>query len=75
VPKEIAEALEAVKDNDEETKKLGVQLGTDMCKRLLEAGAPGLHLYTLNLERASISILENLGLLRGRVSSPSTLQS
>jgi len=69
VPPEIEKQLEAVKDDDEETKKLGVKLGTDMCKRLLEAGAPGLHLYTLNLERASVSILENLGMLKGRVRS------
>jgi len=70
VPPEIEKQLEAVKDDDEETKKLGVKLGTDMCKRLLEAGAPGLHLYTLNLERASVSILENLGMLKGRVEQP-----
>ena len=34
-----------------------------MCRRLLDAGTPGLHLYTLNLESAVVGILEQLGLL------------
>ena len=67
MPQEISDALEVVKDNDEEVKKLGIELGTKMCRRLLDAGSPGLHLYTLNLERTAIAILENLGLIKGRV--------
>ena len=34
-----------------------------MCKRILAAGIPGLHLYTLNLERSAIAILENLEII------------
>lgn len=68
VPSEMEFALEAVKDNDEEVKRIGVELGVRMCQKLLEAGAPGLHLYTLNLEKAAVSILEKLGLVEGRVS-------
>lgn len=60
-------ALETVKDNDEEVKRVGIELGVKMCTRLLEAGVPGVHLYTLNLEKAAVSILEKLGLLKGRV--------
>ena len=41
----------------------GVQHATDMCKRILAAGIPGLHLYTLNLERSAIAILENLEII------------
>ena len=41
----------------------GVQQATDMCKRILAAGIPGLHLYTLNLERSAIAILENLEII------------
>ena len=63
VPKDIEDALEAIKDNDEAVKNFGIDLGTRMCKRILESGTPGLHMYTLNTERSSVSILENLGLI------------
>ena len=46
----------------------GIQLGTDMCKRMLAEGTPGLHLYTLNLERSAIAILKNLSLVPKQVS-------
>ena len=29
----------------------------------MDAGTPGLHMYTLNLERSAVSILEQLGLI------------
>ena len=34
-----------------------------MCRRLLDAGTPGVHMYTLNLEQAAVGILEALGLI------------
>lgn len=42
----------------------GISLGTMMCQRLLDAGAPGLHMYTLNLEKTAVAILENVGLIQ-----------
>ena len=63
VPKDIEEALESIKDNDEAVKNFGIDLGTRMCKRILDSGTPGLHMYTLNTERSSVAILENLGLI------------
>jgi hypothetical protein len=38
------DALEAIKDNDEAVKVYGIQLGTDMCKQLLDAGTLCLYL-------------------------------
>jgi methylenetetrahydrofolate reductase (NADPH) len=35
-------------------KAEGVRIGTEMCKALLEGGAPGLHFYTLNLENVRL---------------------
>ena len=46
----------------------GVQQATEMCKRILAAGIPGLHLYTLNLERSAVAILENLEIIPRKVS-------
>lgn len=61
VPKHITDALEPIKNDDARVKQYGIELGAQMCRRLLAAGVPGLHFYTLNLERSVICILENLG--------------
>lgn len=68
VPEEVRSALEPIQGNDEAVKDYGVQLGISMCKELLEAGAPGLHFYTLNLERSVRRILEGLGFLASKTS-------
>ncbi|EFJ44235.1 hypothetical protein VOLCADRAFT_95450 [Volvox carteri f. nagariensis] len=71
VPADILEAVEAIKDNDEAVKNFGVDLGVRMCRRLLDAGVPGVHMYTLNLERSAVGILERLGLIdTARVPKP-----
>ena len=63
VPAHVAATVEALKDNDEALKAYGVSLGTLMAQRLLDAGAPGIHVYTLNLERSAVAILQNAGLV------------
>lgn len=63
VPQHIADALDAIKGNDDAVKAYGISLGTMMCQRLLAGGAPGVHMYTLNLERSAVAILENVGLI------------
>jgi len=47
--------------NDDEFKQWGITSGTEMCKNLLDAGAPGVHFYTLNLERVVVGTLLALG--------------
>lgn len=42
----------------------GVELGVEMCQKILDAGIPGLHMYTLNQEAACLAILEKLGILK-----------
>jgi Methylenetetrahydrofolate reductase len=49
-------------------QKFGIDQGTAMCKRILESGnVHGLHMYTLNMERSAVAILENLGLINDQV--------
>ncbi|TMW63252.1 hypothetical protein Poli38472_002193 [Pythium oligandrum] len=66
VPEEITQALDPIKDNDEAVKDYGVELGIKMSKELMAAGAPGLHFYTLNLERSVRRILDGLGILSSK---------
>lgn len=61
VPKEIEDAIEPIKHDDAKVKSYGIELGIQMCRKLLAAGSPGLHFYTLNLERSVNNILEGLG--------------
>ena len=34
-----------------------------MCRRLLDSGCPGIHLYSLNLEKTVLGILERMGMV------------
>ncbi|CAI5729649.1 unnamed protein product [Hyaloperonospora brassicae] len=68
VPDRVRQALEPIKDNDEAVKDYGVQLGIAMSQQLIDAGVPGLHFYTLNLERSVRRILEGLSSLSRHVS-------
>eukprot|EP00850_Spirogloea_muscicola_P007052 SM000034S12806 [mRNA] locus=s34:894582:899292:- [translate_table: standard] len=65
VPAHILGALEPIKENDEAVKAYGIHLGIQMCRRLIDSGVRTLHLYTLNLEKSSLSILQGLGLIDG----------
>lgn len=43
--------------DEKAVKAFGVEHGAEMCRALLAAGAPGLHFYTLNLEKVRVLVL------------------
>ncbi|AAS50537.2 AAR170Wp [Eremothecium gossypii ATCC 10895] len=64
LPPEFLERLEPVKDDDQAVREIGTVLVADMCRKILASGhVTHLHLYTMNLERASLMILERLQLI------------
>ena len=65
-PPEIAREIEARRFHDASVREYGEDLMTGICRRLLAGGAPGLHFYTLNLERSVQVILSRLGILPER---------
>ena len=62
VPEFVIKAVSKAGDDIDEAERIGVELATELCARLLEAGAPGLHFYTLNRSWAATEIFTNLGL-------------
>ena len=66
VPPEVVERVEAVADNPEDVRRVGVEMATELCQELLDAGAPGLHFYTLNRSTATREIYADLGLSGAR---------
>ena len=65
-PADLAARLDAVADDPAEVRRIGVEVASDLCRELLEAGAPGLHFYTLNRSPATREIFANLGLSAAR---------
>jgi len=52
----------SARGGDEAVRQAGVAMATELCEKLLEAGAPGLHFYTLNRSSATREIYAALGL-------------
>ncbi|MBI1349768.1 MAG: methylenetetrahydrofolate reductase [NAD(P)H] [Actinomycetales bacterium] len=61
-PADLAERFHAVADDADAVQALGVEVAAEMCQRLLDLGAPGLHFYTLNRSTATIEVYRALGL-------------
>ena len=65
IPRSLLDALEPHKNNDEKVRELGTKLVADMCRRILAEplGIKGLHFYTMNLEKGTRMLLEELNLV------------
>ncbi len=62
IPRWIRKRLEACGDDKNAIRKLGTEVVTTMCRRLLDDGAPGLHFYTMNQAGPTRAIWEQLDL-------------
>merc|ERR1712110_1131813 len=63
LPEGMANAAKAANTSDDVFKAWGIRFITDMCQKCLDGAAVGLHFYTLNLETATLAILQNLKLI------------
>jgi len=63
-PADLAARLQAVSERPEEVRRIGVEVATDLCQKLLTEGVPGLHFYTMNRSASTLEVYRNLGLTR-----------
>ena len=62
IPRWLRLKLQSYGDDVASIKALGLDVVTDLCRKLLDGGAPGLHFYTLNAAGAVSTIWQRLGL-------------
>jgi len=62
IPRWLRKRMEAYGDDRESIQAFGLEVVTELARRLLEAGAPGLHFYTMNQAWPTEAIWRNLGL-------------
>ncbi|MGD8927285.1 MAG: methylenetetrahydrofolate reductase [NAD(P)H] [Thioalkalispiraceae bacterium] len=62
IPRWIKKRLQDFADDKDSIRAFGEDVITELCQHLLEAGAPGLHFYTLNQANFTMSVWKNLGL-------------
>ncbi len=60
IPRWLRLRLEAYGDDLESLKAFGLEVTTELSQRLLDAGAPGLHFYTMNQAGPTQTVMSNL---------------
>ena len=62
IPADLAGRLEAAQDDKGAQFEIGVEYAIEQCRRLKQAGVPGMHFYVLNRSEATARILDALQL-------------
>lgn len=62
IPRWLRKRLEEFDDDLESIRAFGLDVVSEMCQRLLDQGAPGLHFYTMNQAELTLALWENLRL-------------
>ena len=67
IPRWMRRKFEGYGDDADSIRAFGLDVVTELCQRLIDLGAPGLHFYTLNQSALSLEIVRRLGLARSRL--------
>ena len=62
IPRWVRRKMEGYGDDSASIRAFGLDIVTDLCARLLEGGAPGLHFYTLNQAGLCSTVWQRLGI-------------
>jgi len=62
IPRWMRRKFESLGDDSDAIKAFGLDVVTDLAAKLIDAGAPGLHFYSMNQAGPTSTIVERLGL-------------
>ena len=60
IPRWVAQRMLAYADDAQSIRAFGAEVVAQLCRRLVDGGAPGLHFYTLNLAKPTLNVLDRL---------------
>ena len=60
IPRWVMQRMLAYADDVQSIRAFGAEVVAQLCRRLIDGGAPGLHFYTLNLAKPTLNVLERL---------------
>ncbi|MFP7722143.1 methylenetetrahydrofolate reductase [NAD(P)H] [Lysobacter sp. A3-1-A15] len=60
IPRWVAQRMLAYGDDVDSIRAFGADVVAQLCRRLLDGGAPALHFYTLNLAKPTLNVLDRL---------------
>ena len=60
IPVDILNRFSDVEEDSEAVRNLGIEVAYELCEKLLDLGAPGLHFYTMNTSSATLEIYRKL---------------
>ncbi|KGM57397.1 5,10-methylenetetrahydrofolate reductase [Lysobacter arseniciresistens ZS79] len=61
IPRWIAQRMQSYGDDAASVREFGAEVVAQLCRRLIDGGAPALHFYTLNLAKPTLNVLARLG--------------
>lgn len=61
IPRWIRKRLEGYREDPEALRDFGADVVAGLCERLVAAGAPALHFYTMNRSEAILAVIRRLG--------------
>lgn len=64
IPQHLVEKFARVEEHPDDVRKVGVDIATELAEKLLAAGAPGIHFFTMNTSTATREIYERIKGLR-----------